>query len=77
MQNFCNTYEAGESGYYAERQRGTIVVFEDNSKYVYRKVDFPTAKKFKLFAQNAYSNNGRKTVKITGRFPTYYIETLV
>lgn len=76
---FCEIYKAGEAGYYVDPspEADTIVVFADNKKYIYDASAFSSARDFKAFAWTAFSNAGRNRIKITGRYPTYQIETTV
>jgi len=75
---YVATYRAGTSGYHAERQRGTIDVWHDSKRYVYRKpnADVPN-RMVKRDIVSAFEENGSKIVKISGRFPSYHIETEV
>lgn len=72
----CATHRAGTNGYTAARQRGTIDVWHDQKRYIYRKpdVDVPTkmVKKDILAAFEAFGT----CCKISGRFPSYTIETI-
>ena len=69
---FIEQFRNGESGYYAPRQRGTVDVFEDSKRYIY---DNLKAKRIKPMILEAFSNNGKTTVKILGRYPSYRVET--
>ena len=72
---FCRSYRKGESAYYAEREKGTIEVYEDNLKHLYRETSFYGALDFKAYVKDMFSNCGKKQIRIAGRFPTYRIET--
>ena len=74
--NHIATHRAGSFGYYAERQRGTIDVWSDSKRYVYRKPnpDVPVLMvKHDILA--AFEANGTPH-RITGRFPSYTIESI-
>ena len=66
---------AGESGYYVPRQRGTIDVWHDSQRWVYEQPRFHPRKAVKNSIVAAFENNGRVTVKITGRWPSYTVTT--
>lgn len=68
------SYRAGESGYYSERKRGTVDVWHDSRRYIYENPK--TSKRaLRLSLDSAFSDFGRKCVKVTGRFPSYSIKT--
>ena len=70
------THRAGNSGYYAKRQRGTIDVWHDSKRYIYRKPnrDVP-ARMVKADILAAFESDSRSTMRISGKFPSYQIET--
>lgn len=70
------THRAGSSGYYADRKRGTIDVWHDSKRYIYRKpdADVPT-RMVKREILAAFESDGRCTMRISGRFPSYRIES--
>lgn len=71
---FLKSYRAGENGYYGNRHPGTIDVWSDNKRYVYAKIP-KDRKGMKISIIKAFSNNGKNTVKISGRYPSYQVET--
>lgn len=68
------THNAGSSGYYTERTRGTIVVEHDSKKYIYRKPRNLRAFRREVLA--AFESDGRCCAKLSGAYPYYSIETL-
>lgn len=70
------THRAGTSGYYAQRQRGTIDVWHDSKRYIYKKPnrDVP-ARMVKSDILAAFESDGRCMMRISGRFPSYTIES--
>lgn len=73
---YVATHRAGTSGYYADRQRGTIDVWHDGKRYIYRKADsdVPT-RMVKRDIVAAFESDGRCTMRISGRFPSYRIDS--
>jgi len=73
---FIEQFRNGESGYYAPHRRGTLDVWHDNRRYIY---DQPGRDKKRIKSQIlvAFSNDGRTTVRISGRWPSYHIDTEV
>ena len=73
---YVATHRAGTSGYYADRLRGTIDVWHDGKRYIYRKPDsdVPT-RMVKREILAAFESDGRCTMRISGRFPSYRIES--
>lgn len=69
------TYRAGDAGYYAAHQRDTIDVWEDSKRYIYRQTGALTHKQIKSQLVDAFGEHGSRTVKISGRWPNYTIET--
>jgi len=67
---------AGQSGYYDDPKKGTVVIYEDATRYVYKQ-SRSNLRQFKREACSAFSEGGRKFVKITGKYPIYTIETFV
>ena len=73
---YVATHRAGTSGYYADRQRGTIDVWHDSKRYIYRKPNRDiTARDIKRDIVSAFESDGRCTMRISGRFPSYKIES--
>lgn len=72
MLNHVETFKAGESGYYNERARGTVIVEHDSTRYVYRKPS-GSVRKFKYELLAAFGD--RCTARISGQYPCYRIET--
>ena len=70
------THRAGTSGYYAERARGTIDVWHDSKRYVYKRPnpDVPV-RMVKADILAAFESDGRCTMRISGRYPSYTIES--
>ena len=73
---YVATHRAGTSDYYADRQRGTIDVWHDSKRYIYRKLDSDVpARIVKRDIVAAFEFDGRCTMRISGRFPSYRIES--
>lgn len=62
------TYRAGAPGYYEDRQRGTIDIWHDQKRYVYR---LCSATEVRQFIRNAWQH---ENVRIIGVYPTYRLE---
>ena len=77
MLDFISHSKAGQSSFYADRKRGTVDIWHDSQRWVYKQ-SRKGIKNFKKELYSAFSNNGRvPVVKITGQFPSYTIETFV
>lgn len=75
MLNCISHSKAGQSSYYVERKRGTVDIWHDSQRWVYRQ-SRKDIKSFKKDIYYAFSNNGSvAVVKIEGQFPSYYVET--
>lgn len=74
MLKHIKTYRAGESGYYDERERGTVDVWHDSKRYVYAK-PYQGIKAFKCELLYAFGIASRCNAKITGSYPSYTIDT--
>ena len=61
------TYRAGQPGYIVDHQRGTVDVWHDQKRYVYRSA---TAKQARSFIRRGWDNS-----IITGRYPSYTLES--
>lgn len=70
MLDFISKSRAGEYGYYANHQRGTVDVYEDGTRYVYRK-PWQGLKRFKDELRNVFGSKG--TAHIDGQYPHYTI----
>lgn len=76
MFQHIKTSRAGESGYYAERARGTCDFWHDSKRYVFKKADPEIPNRiFKNEVLNAFESDSRTCYKISGRYPSYTIET--
>ena len=62
-----NVHRAGQPGYIVDRQRGTVDVWHDQKRYVYRRA---TARAARAFIRRGWDN-----VIITGRYPSYTLES--
>ena len=60
------TFRAGKPGYIVDHQRGTVDVWHDQKRYVYRR---STAKQARAFIRRGWDN-----ITITGRYPSYTLE---
>lgn len=74
MLDHIATYRAGDSEFYAPRQRGTVIVEHDSSRYVYRK-PWQGVRQFKRELLRAFGD--RCEARISGQFPHYTIVTNV
>jgi hypothetical protein len=73
MLDYITQYRSGESGYYTERKRGTVDVFFDNKRYIYRKpIDLMG---FKNELREAFAGRGMPPAKVSGEYPVYHIDT--
>jgi|TARA_R110000822_G_scaffold9542_3_gene36849 hypothetical protein len=61
------TYRAGQPGYIDAHQRGTVDIWHDQKRYVYRSA---TAKQARAFIWRRWGN-----ITITGRYPSYTLES--
>ena len=68
------THRAGDSNYYADHQRGTLEVHHDSKRYIYEQPPY-SRKETKSAIRDAFSENGRVSVRITGRWPCYAADT--
>jgi hypothetical protein len=62
------TYRAGAPGYVADHQRGTVDVWHDQKRYIYRRA---TARAARAFIAHAWQ---QEYITITGRYPSYTVE---
>ncbi len=62
------THRAGAPGYTDARQRGTVDVWHDQKRYVYRAAPAQAAREF---IESAWQ---RENITITGRHPNYFLE---
>lgn len=73
---YVATHRAGSFGYSAERQRGTIDVWHDSKRYIYRKPDRDVpVRMVKADILAAFESDSRCTMRISGKFPSYTIES--
>jgi hypothetical protein len=63
------TYRAGEPGYIATRTRGTLDIWHDQKRYVYRTT---TARAARQFIRHAWQ---WENIRIAGAYPSYTLET--
>ena len=62
------THRAGAPGYTDAHQRGTVDIWHDQRRYVYRAATAKTAREFIAHAWQ------QEHIKITGRHPSYTLE---
>ena len=62
------TYRAGAPGYNDAHQRGTVDIWHDQKRYIYRSA---RAKAVLEFIDRAWQ---QEHIKITGRYPSYTLE---
>ena len=62
------TYRAGAPGYDDAHRRGTVDIWHDQKRYVYRRA---TARAARAFITHAWQ---QEHIKITGRYPSYTVE---
>lgn len=75
MLNFIFHAKVGDSDYYVNRERGTVDIWHDSQRWVYKQ-NRKGLKSFKRNIHLAFSNNGRTpVVKITGQYPSYQVDT--
>jgi hypothetical protein len=74
MLNCIAHSRAGSANYYAAHQRGTIDIWHDSQRWVYR--HGPTKlRAFKLDIIGAFSNpRCGEDVRISGRYPSYTVD---
>lgn len=65
-----STYE-GAFDYYAPRKRGTVIIDDDNRRYVYRVAGYERAA-FKRWADWTFCGTNYK--RLTGRWPHYTVK---
>lgn len=71
MLDHVKTSKAGSFDYQAERERGTVDVWHDSSRYVYRK-----PRNLKAFKREILAAFGdRCEARIAGRYPSYEVKT--
>ena len=63
------THKAGSAGYNAAHRRGTVDLWCDQTRYVYKK---DTPRTVRAFIAHAWQ---QENVTITGRYPSYIIES--
>lgn len=62
------TYRAGEPGYNTTRARGTLDIWHDQKRYVYRTT---TARAARQFIRHAWQ---WENIRIAGAYPSYTLE---
>ena len=75
MLNFISKSKAGSFEYTTTHLPGSIDIWHDSSRYVYKQ-NRRNLKKFKDSICTAFSNNGSSSVKISGNYPSYEIESI-
>ena len=64
-------YKAGSPSYASDHVRGTVDIYEDHVRRVYKSAP---ARIVRAFIKEAWQ---RENIKITGRYPVYTIKTLI
>lgn len=73
--NFVGTYAAGTNQYYSPRARGTIDVWHDNKRHVYKKLNFDVPQSIvKNDILAAWDEAHGTTHRMTGVYPSYKIQ---
>ena len=62
------TYRAGAPGYGAAHQRGTVDIWHDQRRYIYKSA---RAKAVREFIDRAWQ---QEYITVTGRHPNYFLE---
>jgi hypothetical protein len=62
------TYRAGAPGYTDAHRRGTVDIWHDQKRYVYKSASPGAAR---AFIEHAWQ---QECIKITGRHPKYFLE---
>ena len=62
------TYRAGAPGYTDAHQRGTVDIWHDQKRYIYKSAPPDAAR---AFIDRAWQ---QEHIKITGRYPSYTLE---
>ena len=63
------TFKAGSAGYNAAHRRGTVDLWHDQTRYIYKK---ETPRAVRAFIAHAWQ---QENVAVTGRYPSYIIES--
>ena len=63
------TFKAGSAGYNAAHRRGTVDLWCDQTRYVYKT---ETPRTVRAFIAHAWQ---QENVAVTGRYPSYIIES--
>ena len=63
------TFKAGSNGYNAAHARGTVDLWCDQTRYIYKK---ETPRAVRAFIAHAWQ---QENVTVTGRYPSYTIES--
>jgi len=75
MLNFISKSKAGSFDYTITHLPGSVDVLHDSCRYVYKQ-NRRNLKEFKNSICTAFSNNGSSSVKISGSYPSYEIESI-
>jgi len=62
------TFKAGSNGYNAAHRKGTVDLWHDNLRYIYKT---ETPRTVRAFIAHAWQ---QENVTVTGRYPSYIIE---
>ena len=73
---FERAVRAGEAGYYSERERGTIDVWHDSQRWVYRRPVGASVREVRAAILAAFEQDSGSPMRISGRFPSYTVESL-
>ena len=63
------TFKAGSKGYSAAHRRGTVDLWHDQQRYIYKT---ETPRTVRAFIAHAWQ---QENVAVTGRYPSYTIES--
>ena len=63
------THKAGSAGYNAAHRRGTVDLWHDQQRYIYKT---ETPRTVRAFIAHAWQ---QENVAVTGRYPSYTIES--
>jgi hypothetical protein len=63
------TFKAGSAGYSAAHRRGTVDLWHDQQRYIYKT---ETPRTVRAFIARAWQ---QENVAVTGRYPSYIIES--
>lgn len=63
------TFKAGSNGYNAAHRKGTVDLWHDQTRYIYKT---ETPRTVRAFIAHAWQ---QENVTVTGRYPSYIIES--